>query len=313
MAVIFCGGGKQIVNDVAQIAYVNSTTFTITLPIGMNWTTFNRYWLNPDPDTWKRNILIQACTNSPSAPSTYAELEVDAVIDSAFPRILIINHAGVLDAYAVYWTSPGAVKPNISLQPGPVYSSSPFAIFFKHDIWENNAPAPCCGEGPPPPPDETPCGKLTETLCYQVEQDCCSAQSYDNPVLLGWYNSLGGWETWLFDCIYTEELNTTTIDKFNGYFNDIATQNRRSLQTRKKAVESLKLTSYFVDRTEREALKEIYFAPLVYIWKGLDSLGNDKWLVVHVEDGTFPTFNSGITKQQFDITVTLPELFTISN
>lgn len=314
MALIFCSLGTRLITDTAVIAYIDSNRFSIVLPIGSNWTTSGLFYLSPGFDSWKRSILLQACTNSPLAPSTYAELEIDAQISPTDARRLIINHGGALDAYALYWVGPTAVRPNISLQPGTVYSSTTGATFFKYDIWENNAPAPCCGTGPPPPdPVDPPCGKLTKTLCYDIQEDCCNSQSYDNPVYLGWYNSLGGWETWLFDCIYREEVVTETVDKFTSYFNDIAMQNKRSLQTRKKATEKLMLETAYVDRSEREALKEIYFAPLVYIWQGLDSVGNDKWLVVHVEDGNIPTYNTAITKQQFELSILLPELFTISN
>lgn len=309
MALIFCSKGKQIVEDKAQIAYINTSSFSITLPVGMNWTMFGVFYLSPDTNTWKKNILFQACTASPLAPSIYCELEVSAEIDTGLPRRLRINHGGVLDAYAVYWTTGGSVLPDVSLQPGTVYASTFGATFFKFDIWANLNPY-CCEVLPP---DDPPCGKLTETLCYDKQQDCCNDLSYDNPIYLGWYNSLGGWETWLFDCIYTNSVQTKTVDKFTRYFNDIANQDRRSLSTRKTAIQQSALTSYLVTRDEAVALEEIYYSPIVKIWKGVDSVGDDIWLVVNVVDSTSVITNTGITLQQFTLTIEYPELFTISN
>ena len=137
-----------------------------------------------------------------------------------------------------------------------------------------------------------------DPLSLQVKlNDVCDG------VYLKWFNEQGAWSYWLFDSIYTDDINSKVLDIYNTDFSSIETTYHPSLITGKEAQNTLNLSYTGLDNNEFEQVKSIITSPRVELFIGnkdddyssLPVNGGDDytnaWTTVRVLDGTITKSN----------------------
>lgn len=130
-------------------------------------------------------------------------------------------------------------------------------------------------------------------------------------VYLKWFNSNGGYSYWLFDEIFTDSLNTKTIDEINGGFDNLQNITSTSSITGKSGNRNYKLTTRF-NEVEKEYLTSVLLSPLVEMYvhqTPFNKTDTVKFVGIKVNDGSF-SFNNKFSNYKFESTITLPDLFT---
>lgn len=127
----------------------------------------------------------------------------------------------------------------------------------------------------------------------------------DNPVMLRWLNTLGGWEHWLFGTTQTEGLNTSFEDYAVSNLN-IETATSTSEKFISKAIDSLVLGADNLTRNQILGLKTILYSPKVEILKSASV--PYIWHTVIVQSGSFNIFETYSNRGEIEFTIELPEI-----
>lgn len=130
-------------------------------------------------------------------------------------------------------------------------------------------------------------------------------------VYLKWFNANGGYSYWLFDEIFSDNLNTKTIDEINGSYDNLQNITSTSNITGKSGNRTFKLTTRFTE-IEKEYLTSLLLSPLVEMYvhqTPFNQTDSAKFIGVKVNDGS-STFNNKYSNYKFETTITLPDLFT---
>lgn len=130
-------------------------------------------------------------------------------------------------------------------------------------------------------------------------------------VYLKWFNANGGWSYWLFDEIFTDNLNVKTIDEVNGSYDNPQNITSTSNITGKLGNRNYKITTRFSE-IEKEYLTSLLLSPRVEMYvhhTPFNQTDTAKFIGVKVNDGS-STFNNKYSNYKFETTITLPDLFT---
>lgn len=127
-------------------------------------------------------------------------------------------------------------------------------------------------------------------------------------VLLKWFNSDGGYSSYLFDEYYTEEIKGKDIDFVgSNEFLNVGELDSNVKSIGKKAERSLILKTK-CDANEVETLKSLYSSPLVQMYTSKTENIKGKFINVGI-DGAFNPKNKRVNNE-FVLNVTLPEMIT---
>ena len=143
---------------------------------------------------------------------------------------------------------------------------------------------------------------LTVPLCIELLTPCC-----ENPIMLYWLNSLGGLDSWQFECKKKISIETDTPVTFQRYIADISTAFERDTPLRTNAVELWQVETR-VQRRFVEAVKEIYHSPDVRLL-----LPDGRYIRILIESGTYGVNSYDKQEETFSFAFKTPRLWTTSN
>jgi hypothetical protein len=132
-------------------------------------------------------------------------------------------------------------------------------------------------------------------------------------VYLKWFNNSGAYSYWLFDEVFDTNYNFKTLDEINGNYDNLSNLTSTNNITGKLGTSSYKLKTTFKSE-EKEYITSILSSPKVemYIYQTpYNQTGLGKFIGVKVSDGSF-TFSNKISNNKLQLTITLPDFYTIT-
>lgn len=133
-------------------------------------------------------------------------------------------------------------------------------------------------------------------------------------VYLKWVNSKGSYSYWLFDSIYKDNLTPKTIDEINGYYDNLQNLTTTSHLIGKTANRTYQLNTKF-DNSDAAYLSDLSTSPAVWMYAHQSPFQQiqDKydWVGVKLSDTAFGV-DRKTSKQKYSITITLPDVNTIT-
>lgn len=133
-----------------------------------------------------------------------------------------------------------------------------------------------------------------------------------NPIYLMWFNSLGGWSYWLFDCnaesIYTSQQGQL----YALQIEDIEYNTQRERITEARQMKTINVGGV-VTKQQMEGIKSIERSPAIYMLMDI-TLSNPatSWLGVKISPKGFKTFAKA-ENVEIEIGIVLPEYFNTAN
>lgn len=130
-------------------------------------------------------------------------------------------------------------------------------------------------------------------------------------VYLKWFNTSGSYSYWLFDPVYTETVQTKTLDDLNGEWDNLQNVSATSRIAGKSATKTLKVSTRYTSQ-EKEYITSILTSPIVEMYvasKPFSKTDVNKFIGVTINDGSTPSTNKS-TNNKMDLTITLPAIYT---
>ncbi len=133
-------------------------------------------------------------------------------------------------------------------------------------------------------------------------------------IYLKWLNSNGSYSCWLFDAIHKDNLTPKTIDEINGYYDNLQNLTATSHLIGKTANRTLQINTKF-ENGDSAYLSDLAISPAVWMYAHQVPFQQVQdrydWIGVKVSDSAF-SVDRKTSKQKFNITVTLPDVNTIT-
>lgn len=130
-------------------------------------------------------------------------------------------------------------------------------------------------------------------------------------VYLKWFNNSGSYSYWLFDPVYSDTIQTKTLDDLNGEWDNLQNVSATSRIAGKSATRSLKVSTRYSIK-EKEYLTSILTSPMVEMYvsdRPFNKTDVNKFIGVTINDGSTPSTNKSINNKM-DLTITLPAIYT---
>lgn len=130
-------------------------------------------------------------------------------------------------------------------------------------------------------------------------------------VYLKWFNNSGSYSYWLFDPVYSDTLQTKTLDDLNGEWDNLQNVSATSRIAGKSASRTIKISTRYTE-TEKEYLLSILTSPMVEMYVNQTPFNRtdiNKFIGVTLNDGSTPRTNKS-TNNKLDLTITLPAIYT---
>lgn len=145
---------------------------------------------------------------------------------------------------------------------------------------------------------------VTEIKTIKVERNC-----NDSPIYLSWVNTLGGREHWLFNKIYTNQLDTSDSGTFVKTDTPLETTTGNVFDITANANNVLIVNS-LCDIEDIEGLKTLLYSPCVEMLVNPETWETEKpkWLNVHVVKGSFKLYQSDQKRNVIEIQLQLPNI-----
>lgn len=150
---------------------------------------------------------------------------------------------------------------------------------------------------------------LTETKTVKIRRAC------NNPIAIRWQNSLGGFDTWVFEGRTPRELQVDGVGPYGIFPTDIKTATETRRQGRKRVNEVLSVSAENLSLNEVKALQEIAYAPSVWLFVGDLTAGTafDDWQGITVEPENFDLYDTYDSRHKIEFSFTLSEIYTVKN
>ena len=148
---------------------------------------------------------------------------------------------------------------------------------------------------------ELPAQQFLQEIYIRVLEAC------ENPVMIEWLNSLGGYDTYLFS---RQQTVTNIIEQGLTFQEPITTDIETVTETKQRYAE--KDTQYMTLRAEQltqndlQALHDIKRSPVVRLW--LDKTGSS-YVTVIVNSGYEDSFTTGKSNYSYSLNIELPDNF----
>ncbi len=130
-------------------------------------------------------------------------------------------------------------------------------------------------------------------------------------IYLKWFNNSGSYSYWLFDPVYTETLQTKTLDDLNAEWDNLQNISATSRIAGKSANKTLRVSTRYTSQ-EKEYITSILTSPMVEMYvfdKPFNKTDVNKFIGVTINDGSTPSRNKS-TNNKLDLTITLPAVYT---
>lgn len=149
-----------------------------------------------------------------------------------------------------------------------------------------------------------------------IIEDICiiKAEVCKNPIYLTWKNTLGGWDSWLFQFKQAFGLTVSDTGDFERFFDDLSSQNTVSDWLKKNSIETISLGDDNLSTDEAIGLQEILESPKVYMFVELrESPAVPIFKTVKIDSASFQIYRSDLSVQVIEFTINLPKRYTLSN
>jgi hypothetical protein len=145
---------------------------------------------------------------------------------------------------------------------------------------------------------------FTEEKTVEVREGC-----YKNPVFMIWRNTLGGWDSWLFEGNQINSIETESRGFFASEYSNIANLNIFNKEIGKNANSRMTLGAEMLTIQQKEAITQVTYSNKVYILNSDGTVQNE----VTVLPGTFVVNETRSNSSSIQFEVVLKEINTISN
>jgi hypothetical protein len=145
---------------------------------------------------------------------------------------------------------------------------------------------------------------FTETKLIKYSNECVT-----NPVYLVWKNTLGGWDSWLFQHRQIESLSTSSLGDFFNYYTTIETLGNTSSEIGKEALPSMQLGAEALTIGEKRGIAQLLYSNKVYIYDPATLSKTE----VRVSEGTFVIEDNKRKQFNIEFQIELPQLNTLRN
>jgi hypothetical protein len=146
-------------------------------------------------------------------------------------------------------------------------------------------------------------------LTFEIRRAC------QNPKAIKWFNTLGTWETWVFEGRSATTLETESSGEYGIYNKNIATatETRRNFSKTARKVMSLQADNLLLDQVL--ALEEIFYSPNVLLYTGplTNGIAFEDWQGVTVSGGSSTSADTYNKRHKISFDINLVDIQTISN
>lgn len=129
-----------------------------------------------------------------------------------------------------------------------------------------------------------------------------------------WLNQYGGWNYWLFNCLYKKTRITKSLGIVNNDFNNVNETKDSFITIGKDSGDKITIVTEGLSIENQNVLNGILDSPKVYYFTGirLSRVTNVSWLAVDLTDGTdiIKEFKTDYKKYKFEIS--MPERYTMT-
>lgn len=146
--------------------------------------------------------------------------------------------------------------------------------------------------------------KITQTIAIDY-YDC----NFNNPVFFVWKNTLGGWDSCLFDTTQTESLDTASIGIFIKDYTRIGDTTNQETEIGKTARGRTVYTRMQLTLQQKIALTQIYYTNKIFIVNKDGSVNRE----VKVLPGSFLIIETKDSLHTISFEIQQPEINTIRN
>lgn len=149
---------------------------------------------------------------------------------------------------------------------------------------------------------------VTEKKRVKIDYSCRV-----NPVFVSWVNSKGGREHWLFDTVQSEGLQTSVVESFEPYTQDL--ENSRGQVLDLKIFAQPQITLYAqVDAEDINGFKSLLYSVNVEVLINPDTWQTEgpKRQVYRPLPASFLILNTDEVRTDFEITLNKPYINNIS-
>lgn len=150
--------------------------------------------------------------------------------------------------------------------------------------------------------------RITQDICIDLREPCCDGE---NSIVLNWINTLGGLETWQFECLMRSTLETVSVGKFERYFPEISVQREREIELKKEGFEKYICAALAVKKEDVLPLSEIFYSPFVTISNPQGYPDGDYRVKILPETQQYKDSSAGTIN--FEFKFIMPKLFTVQN
>lgn len=145
---------------------------------------------------------------------------------------------------------------------------------------------------------------ISEKKTFKIER-CIP----ENPIYIGFLNTLGGWEQFLFGVTQSYELDVTSDGSYSENYVSIADTTNPDKTIKKRAQERMRLGASNLTQNQKDALKDLLYSPKVYILNSDLSINME----VNIIPATYQIKKTDVALSTIEFEILLPEIVTIGN
>jgi hypothetical protein len=149
-----------------------------------------------------------------------------------------------------------------------------------------------------------------EPITFEIRRAC------KNPTALKWLNTLGTWETWVFEGRTPYNIETDSQGgEYGIYQADISTAAETRRYLSKNAFKTVSVFADNLTLDQVRAISEIYYSPHVIMFVGELVAGAtfDDWQGATIDTGSFAVEDTYNSKHKISFDIKMIDILTISN
>lgn len=134
-------------------------------------------------------------------------------------------------------------------------------------------------------------------------------------VYLKWVNSKGAYSYWKFDSVYKSTITPRSLGEFNGSYDNLPNIKAVNYQIGNTATQTMSVQSNY-DMEDADYLSDLGISPAVWMYvhhSPFNKQGQYDFIGVKVNDIAFTAIDTKNTKNKMALTITMPEIQSMTN